>query len=288
MRMDNYKFQKIIKPSIVSAIKEDIGSGDLTTNILVPSKLLGTAIILVKENCILGGVEVCKTICELIDKKLVIKLFFNDGDEIAQNTTVATIKGPVKSILKAERLILNYMQRMSGIATKTHHYCILIKDYKVKLLDTRKTTPNFRLFEKWAVRIGGGVNHRFGLYDEILIKDNHIEANNNILNTLEKLNQYLSTSRGNRKKIIVEIKNKNEFIIANKYPFVDRILIDNLPPFEVKKLVQLNSSKKALEVSGGINMNNVKKYAATGVDYISVGELTHHINSIDISLNLQQ
>ncbi len=275
----------ILKESIKSAIKEDVGKGDITTSLLISKKLQGKANIIVKEQCILAGIEICKMVCNEIDKKIKVKTFKKDGEQIKKDTIIAILEGPVASLLVAERIMLNYLQRMCGIASKTHKIKKLIGNDNIKILDTRKTTPNLRVFEKYAVKMGGGKNHRMGLYDEILVKDNHIEANDGIINTLEKLKKNIGDKKI-KTKIIVEIKNIDEFKIALKYSFIDRILLDNLTPNEIKKIVKLNRKKKILEVSGGINQINIIEFAKTGIDYISIGELTHHVESIDISMNI--
>lgn len=272
---------------INQAILEDVGSGDVTSNLLIPKKQKGISRILVKEDCIIAGIDVCKLVCECIDKKLKASFSQKDGDFIKRNNTIGTISGPIHNILAAERIILNIMQRMSGIATKTNEFAKIINKTKTKILDTRKTTPNFRVFEKMAVKIGGGVNHRFGLYDEILVKDNHIEANGDIKKTLEKL-KTKSRKLKNQYRIIVEVKNLNEFKIAAEYSFVDRILLDNMSVTQIKEIVKINRSKKRLEASGGINRNTLLEYALTGIDFVSIGELTHSIHSIDIALNLDK
>jgi nicotinate-nucleotide pyrophosphorylase (carboxylating) len=287
MHIKMLKKLDLLKKSIKSAIKEDVGKGDITTSLLISKKLQGKANILVKEQCILAGIEICKMVCNEIDKKIKVKTFKKDGEQIKKDTIIAILEGPVASLLVAERIMLNYLQRMCGIASKTHKIKKLIGNDNIKILDTRKTTPNLRVFEKYAVKMGGGKNHRMGLYDEILVKDNHIEANDGIINTLEKLKKNIGDKKI-KTKIIVEIKNIDEFKITLKYSFIDRILLDNLTPNEIKKIVKLNRKKKILEVSGGINQINIIEYAIPGVDFISIGELTHHIESIDISMNIIQ
>lgn len=278
--------RKLIK-LINQAILEDIGNGDITSDLLIPKKQKGVGIILVKEDCIIAGIDICKLVCECIDKKLKADFTHQDGDFIKRNTTIGTISGSIHSILAAERIILNVMQRMSGIATKTNEFAKIINKTKTKILDTRKTTPNFRVFEKMAVKIGGGINHRFGLYDEILVKDNHIEANGDIKKTLEKLKTKMRKLK-NQYKIIVEVKNLNEFKIASAYDFIDRILLDNMSVNQIREIIKINRGKISLEASGGINRETLLKYASTGVDFVSIGELTHHFNSIDIALNLDK
>lgn len=284
MMQENKK--KLIK-LINQSIQEDIGRGDITSSLLITNKQKGISKILVKEDCVIAGIGVCKLVCECIDNKLKADFTQKDGDFIKRNTIIGTISGPVSSILSAERVILNFMQRMSGIATKTNEYVKLINKTKTKILDTRKTTPNFRIFEKMAVEIGGGINHRFGLYDEILVKDNHIEANGDLKKTLEKLK--LKIKKLNTKyKTIVEVKDLNEFKIASEYSFIDRILLDNMSVSQIKEIIKINKGKICLEASGGINGKRILKYALTGIDFVSIGELTHHFKSIDIALNLKK
>ncbi len=279
------KQKYLAKQAIKAAILEDLGDGDITTALTIPDKVKGQATLIVKESCILAGEKVCEMICKEIDRKLIITFSKHDGDFVKANTNIALLTGDVSSILKAERLLLNFLQRMSAIATKTNIYVKKIKHTGATLLDTRKTTPNFRVFEKWAVSIGGGSNHRFGLFDEVLVKDNHIQANSNIEKLLDVLAKRINKQNKNY-PIVVEVKNLSEFKIALRYTFVNRILLDNMPLQLIRKIVILNNSQKKLEVSGGVNSKNILNYAKSGVDYISVGELTHHIASIDMALNL--
>jgi nicotinate-nucleotide pyrophosphorylase (carboxylating) len=271
---------------IQQAIQEDINQiGDITTLATIPSDQFGQAHFLVKEQCIIAGVEMAINIAQKIDPSLQIDFNVQDGDLVDQQNTIGSVKGSIHSILLAERLMLNCMQRMSGIATKVNRLKNMIATYPAKILDTRKTTPNFRIAEKWAVRIGGGVNHRFGLYDMILIKDNHIKATGGVTFALEAAKKYCQ--QGNIKKpVLIEVKNQEELLEALQFDFVTRILLDNMTPALVEQMVALNNHQKPLEVSGGVNQNNIVAYAATGVDYISIGDITHHIESIDISLKI--
>jgi nicotinate-nucleotide pyrophosphorylase (carboxylating) len=198
---------------------------------------------------------------------------------------IGQVEGRIHSILMAERLMLNCMQRMSGIATKVHHLKTMIAAYPAKILDTRKTTPNFRMAEKWAVRIGGGVNHRFGLYDMILIKDNHIKAAGGVTLALEATQQYCTKEKVHL-PVVIEVKNQAELKEALEFDFVSRILLDNMTPATVQEMILINQQRKPLEVSGGIHQDNIVAYAATGVDFISIGDLTHHIESVDVSLKI--
>lgn len=270
---------------IHNALAEDIGVGDITSLATIPEKQMGEAVCFVKEDCIIAGVELATIICNQVDPSLQVQFEVKDGDAIKAIQAIGSIKGSIHSILKLERLLLNCMQRMSAIATKTNRFVQLIAPYHVQLLDTRKTTPNFRVCEKWAVKIGGGVNHRIGLYDQILIKDNHIQAAGGIKNAIESCIKYLSDKRLSV-PVIVEVKNIEEFNIAKNFTIVDRILIDNFKPSEIIGLLKNNNTNKLTEASGGINASNIVEYAQTGIDYVSLGDLTHHVSSVDISLKI--
>jgi nicotinate-nucleotide pyrophosphorylase (carboxylating) len=224
-------------------------------------------------------------IAQIVDADLQVQFAVQDGDAVTQNQRIGQVEGRIHSILMAERLMLNCMQRMSGIATKVHHLKTMIAAYPAKILDTRKTTPNFRMAEKWAVRIGGGVNHRFGLYDMILIKDNHIKAAGGVTSALEATQQYCTKEKVHL-PVVVEVKNQAELEEALEFDFVSRILLDNMTPATVEEMILINQQRKPLEVSGGIHQDNIVAYAATGVDFISIGDLTHHIESVDISLKI--
>jgi nicotinate-nucleotide pyrophosphorylase (carboxylating) len=271
---------------IQQAIKEDIAQvGDITTLATIPKDQIGHANFLVKEACVIAGLEMVTCIAQIVDADLQLKFTVQDGDTIVQNQMIGQVEGRIHSILMAERLMLNCMQRMSGIATKVHHLKTMIAAYPAKILDTRKTTPNFRMAEKWAVRIGGGVNHRFGLYDMILIKDNHIKAAGGVSLALEATKQYCAKEKVNL-PVVVEVKNQAELKEALAFDFVSRILLDNMTPATVSEMIAINKQRKPLEVSGGIHQDNIVAYAATGVDFISIGDLTHHIESVDISLKI--
>ena len=275
-----------VEQFIQQAIEEDLAQiGDITTLATIPKDQIGQAHFLVKEACVIAGVEMIKCIGQKVDADLQIKFSVQDGDTIVQNQIIGQVEGRIHSILKAERLMLNCMQRMSGIATKVHHLKKMIAAYPAKILDTRKTTPNFRMAEKWAVRIGGGVNHRFGLYDMILIKDNHIKAAGGVTLALEATKQYCATEKVNL-PVVIEVKNQKELLEALDFDFVSRILLDNMTPSTVTAMSTINQQRKPLEVSGGIHQDNIVAYAATGVDFISIGDLTHHIESVDISLKI--
>jgi nicotinate-nucleotide pyrophosphorylase (carboxylating) len=275
-----------LKQFIQQAIKEDIAQiGDITTLATIPKDQKGFAHFLVKEACVIAGVEMVTCIAQIVDVDLKVEFAVQDGDTVTQNQRIGQVEGRIHSILMAERLMLNCMQRMSGIATKVHHLKTMIAAYPAKILDTRKTTPNFRMAEKWAVRIGGGVNHRFGLYDMILIKDNHIKAAGGVTLALEATQQYCTKEKVHL-PVVVEVKNQAELKEALEFDFVSRILLDNMTPATVEEMILINQQRKPLEVSGGIHQDNILAYAATGVDFISIGDLTHHIESVDISLKI--
>jgi len=275
-----------LKQFIQQAIKEDIAQiGDITTLATIPKDQKGFAHFLVKEACVIAGVEMVTCIAQIVDADLQVQFAVQDGDAVTQNQRIGQVEGRIHSILMAERLMLNCMQRMSGIATKVHHLKTMIAAYPAKILDTRKTTPNFRMAEKWAVRIGGGVNHRFGLYDMILIKDNHIKAAGGVTSALEATQQYCTKEKVHL-PVVVEVKNQAELEEALEFDFVSRILLDNMTPATVQEMILINQQRKPLEVSGGIHQDNIVAYAATGVDFISIGDLTHHIESVDISLKI--
>ena len=276
---------KDIDSFITTALIEDIGNGDITSLATIDKEQKGEAVCYVKEDCIIAGIELAHMICTQVDPKLTVSFTAVDGEFVSKNTSIVTIKGSIQSILKLERLLLNCMQRMSGIATKTNYFDKLIAPFNVKLLDTRKTTPNFRVCEKWAVKIGGGVNHRFGLYDQVLIKDNHIKAAGDIKNAVESCEKYINDNHM-KIPVVVEVKNIEEFNSIKEYEIIDRILVDNFKPIEIIELLKHNTTNKIIEASGGINGSNIIDYAKTGIDYVSLGDLTHHINSIDISLKI--
>ena len=264
------------------AFKEDIGDGDHTTLSCIPHDLEGRARLLVKQDGILCGVELAKKIFEKFDPTLKMNQILHDGDSIKKGDIAFTVEGKTISILQTERLVLNFMQRLSGIATQTHEYVKLLEGTNTKILDTRKTTPGLRLLEKYAVKIGGGENHRIGLYDMILIKDNHIDYAGGVTQAITKTKEYLK-AKGKDLKIEVEARTLAEIEEILKFD-VERILIDNFTPEETKKAVALINGKCKTESSGGITKESIRAYAEAGVDYISVGALTHHISSLDLSL----
>lgn len=268
---------------ILNALKEDIADGDHTSLSCISEKEIGKAKLIVKQTGIISGIEIAKQIFNLVDSTIKFNQILNDGNQIKYGDIAFTVEGKAQNILQAERLVLNFMQRMSGIATKTAHYVSLIEGSKAKILDTRKTTPGMRYFEKLAVLHGGGQNHRFGLYDMIMIKDNHIDYAGGIENAILKTNNYIEKNNLNL-KIEIEARNFDEINQILKIGKIDRIMIDNFSVVDCKKAVEIIAAKYETEASGGINENTIKDFAFTGVDYISIGALTHQINSLDLSL----
>lgn len=281
--MSKTEFMTGITEFIRQALDEDIGNGDHTTLSTIPVDAQGKAYLLVKQDCILAGVDVAKQVFTYLQEDIRFKQYKADGEVAAQGMVVFEIEGCVHTILSGERLVLNIMQRMSGIATHTHRLTEKIKHTKARLLDTRKTTPLFRMLEKEAVRIGGGLNHRMGLYDMILIKDNHIDFAGGITQAINRVNNYLK-SKQLQIPIEIEVRSMEELQQVLEIGMVDRILLDNFSPNVLKKGVALVNGRFQTEASGGITELNIASYAETGVDFISVGALTHHVNSIDLSL----
>lgn len=275
--------KKLIDLFIKNAIAEDVGDGDHTSLSTIPKNTQGKAKLIVKEDGILAGVELAVEIFNQIDPDLVVNLTLADGDKINYGDIAFTVAGSTHSILLAERLVLNCMQRMSGIATKTNRIVETLKPYQTKVLDTRKTTPGLRYLEKWAVRIGGGVNHRIGLYDMILIKDNHVDYAGGIANAITAANNYLAAT-GKKLAIEIEVRNINELNEVLATGNVDRIMLDNFELPLLKQAVDLIDGKFVTEASGGIVEENVTDYAECGVDFISMGALTHSVKSLDLSL----
>lgn len=265
------------------ALVEDVGDGDHTSLSTIPADAQKRARLLVKETGILAGVEVAKAIFAEVDPTLGLEVLLEDGDSIKPGDIVLTVHGSARNILTAERLVLNCMQRMSGIATHTRELVNLLEGTNAKLLDTRKTTPNFRICEKMATRIGGAVNHRFGLYDMILIKDNHVDYAGGIEAAITKAVTYLRDT-GRQLRIEVETRNQQEVEDVLRVGQVDVILLDNFTPEDTRDMVQLIQGRFVTEASGGIDETNLQAYAQTGVDYISSGALTHQVKSLDLSL----
>lgn len=272
-----------VKQFIRLAIQEDVGNGDHSSLASIDKHATGTAKLLVKEPGVLAGVEIALLVLYEVDPGLLVKVHKHDGAVVSEGDIAFELSGNAQSILLAERLLLNIMQRMSGIATKTNHLVQLVKHTGVKLLDTRKTTPLFRFFEKAAVKIGGGHNHRMGLYDMIMLKDNHIDYAGGVAAAITKTNAYLKRENLDL-KIEVEVRNFRELNEVLQVGQVDIIMLDNFTPADIKKALELINKKYLVEASGGINETNLVEYAQTGVDFISIGALTHHIKSLDLSL----
>jgi nicotinate-nucleotide pyrophosphorylase (carboxylating) len=265
------------------ALQEDIGPGDYSTLGSIDAQALGVARLLVKDTGVLAGVRVAARIFHRLEPESTLSIYLEDGASVVPGDLAFEIRGRVHTILLGERLVLNCMQRMSGIATLTRTYTQLLEGFHTRLLDTRKTTPNFRLLEKEAVRIGGGVNHRMGLYDMIMLKDNHIDYCGGLSQAVEKAWTYLK-ELGRDLKIEVETRNLDEVWTALQTGKVDRILLDNFSPKDVDRAVQLIGGRVETEASGGIHLDNIVSYAATGVDFVSVGSVIHQARSLDLSL----
>ncbi|MDB5222935.1 MAG: nadC [Chitinophagaceae bacterium] len=280
----NYKEQLLFL--IKNALEEDIGDGDHSTLSCIETNAKGKAILKIKEEGILAGVEVAATIFKYAEPGVIFSPVKKDGDKMMVGEIAFEVEAKVHTILSCERLVLNCMQRMSGIATLTNKYVQKLKGYNTKLLDTRKTTPNFRLLEKEAVRIGGGTNHRFGLYDMIMLKDNHIDYSGGIENAIEKANEYLQ-EKNLALKIEIETRSIEDVKTVLKVGKVNRIMLDNFTPQQITEAVKLINGKYETEASGGINLENIQEYAATGVDHISSGAIIHQAKSIDLSLKAQ-
>ncbi|WP_348797232.1 carboxylating nicotinate-nucleotide diphosphorylase [Flavobacterium adhaerens] len=277
------QFQNELKLLIANSIREDVGSGDYSSLACIPERANGKAKLLVKEDGIIAGVAFAKMIFEYVDPKLQIETFIEDGAVVKKGDVVFHVSGSSQSILKSERVVLNSMQRMSAIATKTNSYVQLLKGTQTKVLDTRKTTPGFRVAEKWAVTIGGGENHRFALYDMVMLKDNHIDFAGGITLAIAKTKAYLKANNLDL-KIIVEARNLAEIEEILKSNGVYRILIDNFNYEDTRTAVALIGDKCQTESSGNINETTMRHYAECGVDYISSGALTHSIYNMDLSL----
>ena len=277
------QFEKELDLIIKNGYKEDVGDGDYTSLSSIPSNAQGKANLLVKDKGIIAGVAFAKKAFTYFDEDLHVESFIDDGSEVSYGDVVFQVSGNSQSILKAERFILNAMQRMSAIATKTAFFVDKLKGTKTQILDTRKTTPGIRALEKWAVKIGGGENHRFALYDMIMIKDNHIDFAGGISEAITKTKQYLSDNKLNL-KIIVEARSLKEIEEILQNEGVYRILIDNFSFEDTRKAVALINGKCFTESSGGINEDTIRKYAECGVDYISSGALTHSVYNMDLSL----
>lgn len=264
---------------ILMALKEDISSEDITTNSVMREKKLGTVQLICKQNGVIAGLEIFKRVFELLDRETVTKLYFKDGDRVKKGDLLGEVEGDIRVLLSGERTALNYLQRMSGIATYTNNMVKLLEGSSVKLLDTRKTTPNMRIFEKYAVKVGGGNNHRYNLSDGILLKDNHIDAAGGVANAIKMAKEYAPFVR----KIEVEVENLDMLKEALEAG-ADIIMLDNMSPEMMKEAVKLTRGKAVTECSGNITKENIQTIIDTGVDYVSSGALTHSAPILDVSL----
>ena len=277
------QFNKEIELIIENAIREDVGDGDHSSLACIPKDAMGKAKLLVKDNGILAGVDFAIQVFNYVDPEMEVEVLINDGSEVKYGDIAFYVTGKSQSILKAERLVLNAMQRMSAIATKTNSFVKLLEGTGTKVLDTRKTTPGIRALEKWAVKIGGGENHRFALYDMIMLKDNHIDFAGGITNAIQMTKKYLADNNLDL-KIIVEARDLKEIEEILESDGIYRILIDNFNYQDTRKAVDMIGNKCLTESSGGINEDTIRKYAECGVDFISSGALTHSVYNMDLSL----
>ena len=273
----------MIDAIIQNALREDIGDGDHSSLACVPENATGKATLFIKDSGILAGVELAQQIFETYDSKLQMEIFIPDGTPVSPGDVAFTVTGSSRSILATERLVLNFMQRMSGIATQTNQIVQKLKGTKTQLLDTRKTTPGIRFMEKWAVRIGGGHNHRFALYDMIMLKDNHIDYAGGIQAAIESTHTYLKETNKTL-KIEIEVRNEAELDQVLSVGGVDRIMLDNFTPNQIRESMKKIPSHYEVEASGGITLETIREFAETGVHFISVGALTHSFKSLDMSL----
>lgn len=273
------KIDKIIEEALI----EDIGDGDHTSLSTIPKNATGSAQLMIKEDGILAGVNIAEQVFKKVDQKIQFEIFIQDGAAVKKGDIVFQVTGKSISILTAERLALNFMQRMSGIATFTHKVTKQTEGFSTKILDTRKTTPLLRELEKYAVRMGGGENHRMGLYDMVMIKDNHIDFAGGISQAIDSTTKYLKTKNKDL-KIEIEVRDFDELQQVLDFGGIDRIMLDNFTPKDLKKAVGVIEGKYETEASGGITIETIRSYAETGVDFISVGALTHQIKSLDMSL----
>lgn len=275
-----------IQELIRLALAEDIGDGDHTSLAIIPPSRTGRANLLIKQQGIICGVDIARQVFHQVDHELDFEVYIHDGEPVVPGNVVFSVSGKVLSILQGERVALNFMQRLSGIATATYHMVQMTRDTGVKILDTRKTTPLLRELEKMAVRTGGGYNHRMGLYDMILIKDNHIDFAGGVQNAIKLVRKYLELNSLNL-KVEIEVRNFKELSEVLEMGGVDRIMLDNFTTEELKQAVTMINGRFETEASGKINFDNIRDYAETGVDYISSGALTHHIRSLDMSLEAE-
>ena len=261
---------------------EDVGDGDHTTLSSIPADAMGTSRLIIKEDGVIAGVEVAKEIFRSFDPELKMEVYIQDGAEVKSGDIAFEVTGKIQSLLQTERLMLNIMQRMSGVATTTRRYVKALEGTKTRVLDTRKTTPGLRLLEKEAVKIGGGVNHRIGLFDMILLKDNHVDFAGGIAKAIDRAHAYCQ-EKGKELKIEIEVRNFDELNQVLEHGGVDRIMLDNFTPENTKKAVDMIAGRFETESSGGITFDTLRTYAECGVDFISVGALTHSIKSLDMS-----
>lgn len=274
---ENILIDKIIK----QALLEDIGTGDITTESIIPSNLKAKGIIKTSEEGVVAGLDIVRLVFQKLDSEIIFQEKIKDGTKITRNKALAEITGSAQTILQGERVALNFLQRMSGIATITSKFCQEIKDFPVRIVDTRKTTPGLRILEKYAVRMGGGYNHRFGLYDAVLIKDNHIAVAGGIKSAVNSIRKQISHTV----KIEVEVENLSQLQEALKMK-VNIIMLDNMDLETMKEAVKMVKSKALIEASGGITLEKVREIAQTGVDLISIGALTHSVKSLDIGMEI--
>lgn len=272
-----------LKEFILRSLEEDLGDGDHSSLACIPELSQGKAKLLVKEEGIIAGLRVAKVLFETVDPGLLTQFLVKDGDRVSAGDIAFYVSGNQQSILKSERLVLNIMQRMSGIATSTNEYVTRLHGLKTKILDTRKTTPGFRAFEKEAVKIGGGINHRMGLYDMIMLKDNHIDYAGGIINALQKTGEYLHVKKPGL-KVEIEARNLKDVELILSTGGADRIMLDNFNIENTREAVKIIDGRVETESSGGITLETIRSYAECGVDFISVGALTHHVKSLDMSL----
>ena len=277
-----YTVEELEDKLIDLAFAEDIGDGDHTTLCCIPEDAMGKSHLLIKEDGILAGVEVAKKVFDRFDNTMKVEVLIGDGAEVKKGDIAMVVTGKVRSLLQTERLMLNIMQRMSGIATMTHKYVEKLKGTKTHVLDTRKTTPGMRMLEKQAVKIGGGMNHRIGLFDMILLKDNHVDFAGGITNAIDRCHAYLKEKNLDL-KIELEVRNFDELNQVLTHGGVNRIMLDNFSVADTKKAVELIGGRYETESSGGITFDTIRDYAECGVDFISVGALTHSVKGLDMS-----
>ena len=273
---------ELIDRLIDLAFAEDIGDGDHTTLSCIPATAMGKSKLLIKEAGVLAGIEIAKEIFHRFDPTMKVEVFINDGAEVKPGDVAMIVEGKIQSLLQTERLMLNVMQRMSGIATMTHRYVKKLEGLHTRILDTRKTTPGMRMLEKEAVKIGGGVNHRIGLFDMILLKDNHVDFAGGIENAISRCHDYLK-AKGKDLKIEIEVRNLDELKEVMRVGGVDRIMLDNFSPELTREAVKIVGGKYEIESSGGITFDTIRDYAESGVDFVSVGALTHSVKGLDMS-----